>query len=63
MFFIAEYAHMVTASALMATLFLGGWDIPFWTGDNAFWHEGHAHLGFAADGSPILAARPGGRRS
>jgi hypothetical protein len=34
MFFIAEYANMVTASALMATLFLGGWDIPFWTGDN-----------------------------
>jgi NADH-quinone oxidoreductase subunit H len=34
MFFIAEYANMVTASALMATLFLGGWDIPFWTGDD-----------------------------
>jgi NADH-quinone oxidoreductase subunit H len=29
MFPIAEYANMVTASALMATLFLGGWDIPF----------------------------------
>src|ERR1051325_3734638 len=28
MFFIAEYANMVTASALMATLFFGGWDIP-----------------------------------
>jgi NADH-quinone oxidoreductase subunit H len=26
---------MVTASALVATLFFGGWDIPFWTGDNA----------------------------
>jgi NADH-quinone oxidoreductase subunit H len=34
MFFIAEYANMLTASALMATLFLGGWDIPFWSGDN-----------------------------
>jgi NADH-quinone oxidoreductase subunit H len=34
MFFIAEYANMLTASALMATLFFGGWDIPFWTGDN-----------------------------
>jgi NADH-quinone oxidoreductase subunit H len=34
MFFIAEYSNMLTASALMATLFLGGWDIPFWTGDN-----------------------------
>ncbi len=29
MFYIAEYANMVTASALMATLFFGGWDIPF----------------------------------
>ena len=34
MFFIAEYANMLTASALMATLFLGGWDIPFWQGDD-----------------------------
>ena len=29
MFYIAEYSGMVTASALMATLFFGGWDIPF----------------------------------
>ena len=34
MFFIAEYANMVTASALMSTLFFGGWDIPFTTWDN-----------------------------
>lgn len=34
MFFIAEYSNMLTASALMATLFLGGWDVPFWAGDN-----------------------------
>lgn len=34
MFFMAEYANMTTASALMATLFLGGWDIPFFTFDN-----------------------------
>jgi NADH-quinone oxidoreductase subunit H len=34
MFFMAEYANMITAAALMATLFLGGWDIPFWAGDN-----------------------------
>ncbi len=29
MFFIAEYANVVTVSAMVATLFLGGWDIPF----------------------------------
>jgi NADH-quinone oxidoreductase subunit H len=34
MFFIAEYANMLTASGMMATLFLGGWDIPFTTWDN-----------------------------
>jgi NADH-quinone oxidoreductase subunit H len=55
MFFIAEYAHVVTMSALMATLFFGGWDIPFWTGDNAFYHEGAWIRGFAADGTPMLA--------
>ena len=33
-FFIAEYANMVTASALMVTLFFGGWDVPFLTWDN-----------------------------
>ena len=35
MFYIAEYASMVTASALMATLFFGGWDIPFTHWDDA----------------------------
>src|SRR5205085_1202403 len=38
MFFIAEYANMMTASALMATLFLGGWDIPFTRWDNVAPH-------------------------
>ncbi len=35
MFFIAEYSNMITASALMATFFFGGWDIPF-----TEWDEG-----------------------
>lgn len=39
MYPMAEYAHMATASALMATLFFGGWDLPgSW--DNAFWYQG-----------------------
>jgi NADH-quinone oxidoreductase subunit H len=41
MFYIAEYSNMVTASALMATLFFGGWDIPLthWddTGPLSIW--------------------------
>ncbi len=34
MFYIAEYSNMVTASALMTTLFFGGFDIPFTHWDN-----------------------------
>jgi NADH-quinone oxidoreductase subunit H len=34
MFFIAEYSNMVTVSALMVTLFFGGWDIPGTQWDN-----------------------------
>ena len=29
LFFIADYAHVVTISAMVSTLFFGGWDIPF----------------------------------
>ncbi|MEX2471356.1 MAG: NADH-quinone oxidoreductase subunit NuoH [Gemmatimonadota bacterium] len=54
-FMISEFGHMLTASALMATIFLGGWDIPIWQGDNAFWHQGQLISGFAADGSVIMA--------
>ena len=55
MFFIAEYSHVLTASAMMATLFFGGWDIPFWTGDDMFRHEGQLIRGFDAAGMPIAA--------
>ena len=55
MFFIAEYAHVLTASALMATLFFGGWDIPVWKGDDMFWHEGALIRGFDEAGAPIPA--------
>jgi NADH-quinone oxidoreductase subunit H len=39
LFFIAEYSNMVTVSAMVATLFFGGWDIPF-TG----WDQAHVGL-------------------
>jgi NADH-quinone oxidoreductase subunit H len=32
-FFLAEYGAMITMSALMATFFFGGWDIPFTSWD------------------------------
>jgi len=34
MFYIAEYSSMITASALMVSLFFGGWDIPFTSWDD-----------------------------
>jgi NADH-quinone oxidoreductase subunit H len=48
MFFIAEYSNMVTASALMVTLFFGGWDIPFTQWDNSApfaWYKSLLTLG------------------
>jgi NADH-quinone oxidoreductase subunit H len=36
-FFAAEYLNVVVVSALMVTLFWGGWDIPFW--DQPNWIE------------------------
>jgi NADH-quinone oxidoreductase subunit H len=47
MFFIAEYAHVLTVSMLMATLFLGGWDIPIWQRDNMFGVVNGAWVGHA----------------
>jgi NADH-quinone oxidoreductase subunit H len=34
MFYLGEYAHLITTGALVTVFFLGGWDIPFWQGDN-----------------------------
>ena len=47
LFFLAEYANMVTASALMVTLFFGGWTLPFWGLDRPAetLEAGLAHIG------------------
>jgi len=39
LFFLAEYANMITASAIVTTLFLGGWHVPFidGLGIDPFW--------------------------
>ncbi|MFQ5888754.1 MAG: NADH-quinone oxidoreductase subunit H [Gemmatimonadota bacterium] len=34
MFMLGEFAHVITTAALVTVFFLGGWDIPFWRGDN-----------------------------
>lgn len=42
-FFMAEYTNMITSSALIATLFLGGWQVPFGILDalnlSVFWEQ------------------------
>jgi NADH-quinone oxidoreductase subunit H len=35
LFFIAEYANMITVSAVTVTLFFGGWDVPFTAWDES----------------------------
>jgi len=52
MFFFAEYIEVVTSSAIMVTLFLGGWNLPFLhrdgitvqIGDTVLFHYGMSHL-------------------
>ena len=35
LFFLAEYSNMIASSAMMVTLFFGGWSLPFWGLDHA----------------------------
>lgn len=53
MFFMAEYAHMIVASALIASLFFGGWQVPLMSTD---FLRNHAETGlfFVLVGHGIL---------
>src|SRR6186713_1940997 len=47
LFFMGEYANMILASAMMVTLFFGGWTLPWWGLDQpatGFW-LGLLHIG------------------
>ena len=49
LFFIGEYGHMLVASALMATFFFGGYQLPFITpADVLTWAQGVFGVGTAA---------------
>ncbi|HEX7918912.1 MAG TPA: complex I subunit 1 family protein, partial [Gemmatimonadales bacterium] len=50
LFFIAEYANMITVSAMVTTLFFGGWDIPF-----THWDETAGWLQMLATGAVFFA--------
>lgn len=54
LFFMGEYAAMFLASAFMATLFLGGYSVPFVT--EAGLREFFANMGYAADLASYAAA-------
>ena len=46
LFFLGEYASMITGSAIIVTLFLGGWHLPF-----LWWNPGHGFHWVLVDGS------------
>ncbi len=48
-FFMAEYIHIVVASGLVVTLFLGGWQVP-WLGTEALRQNARAVLGVMLGG-------------
>jgi NADH-quinone oxidoreductase subunit H len=53
MFMTGEYIEVITSSALLVTIFLGGWSLPFvhrdgitlQLGDNVIWHAAMTHVG------------------
>jgi len=43
LFFLAEYSNMVASSAMMVTLFFGGWTLPFWGLDHSAGESAGTH--------------------
>ena len=54
LFFMAEYMSMATMSALVATLFLGGWDVPYYNEPPTFLGFLLSALAFVAKVSALL---------
>ncbi len=52
MFYMGEYAHIIVASLLITTAFLGGWQVPFASGD---WMRGHIELTLLIIGLQVAA--------
>jgi NADH-quinone oxidoreductase subunit H len=54
LFFMSEYMAMAAISALTVTLYLGGWDIPYWNEPLVWWASLLTMLFFAAKVSALL---------
>ena len=54
MFFLGEYTAMFVFSCLVAVLFLGGWDIPYWNEPGTWWAFVLTALFFLAKVSVLL---------
>lgn len=54
LFFMAEYAHMIVGSAVTATLFFGGYSIPFLTGETIRAHSDLVLIVAGFGGAPAM---------
>ena len=54
LFFMSEYMAMATMSALITTLFLGGWDIPWWNEPATWWAFALTALAFLVKVTALL---------
>ena len=54
LFFMSEYMSMATISALVTTLFLGGWSIPYWNVPATWWGFALSVLAFTVKVTLLL---------